>query len=160
MEGCAARMETVLYSSASCFGRRPATYDDQEVHSAPSRLSALGVLHIPWQGTSGEKELETLDTWTMRSTFLAQMACFATVLAQGRAVYIVVGHSVTVPASGRLHNLGCAAAFVNNCVHTLAVLVLCIFSTCRAFRHLEVFLSRCSFVKFLCAPVFVCLKGP
>ena len=44
MEGCAARMETVLCSSASCFGRRPATYDDQEVHSAPSRLSALVVL--------------------------------------------------------------------------------------------------------------------
>ena len=43
-------------------------------------------------------------------------------------------------------------ACVNNCVHTLAVLVLCIFSTCRAFRHLEVFLSRCSFVKFYVHP--------
>ena len=37
----------------------------------------------------------------MRSTFLAQMACFAAVLAQGRAVVIVVGHSVTVPASAQ-----------------------------------------------------------
>ena len=51
-------------------------------------------------------------------------------------------------------------ACVNIRVHTLAVLVLCIFCTCRAFRHLEVFLSRCLFVKFVCAPVSVCLKGP
>ena len=66
MEGCAARMETVLYSSASCFGRRPATYDDQEVHSAPSRLSALMVLHIPWQATSGEKERLPEQFWISR----------------------------------------------------------------------------------------------
>ena len=49
---------------------------------------------------------------------------------------------------------------VNNCAHTLVVLVLCIFGTCRAFRLAEVFLTRCPFVKFSCAPVFVCLKGP
>ena len=49
---------------------------------------------------------------------------------------------------------------VNNCAHTLVVLVLCIFGTCRAFLLAEVFLSRCPFVKFSCAPVFVCLKGP
>ena len=49
---------------------------------------------------------------------------------------------------------------VNICVHTLAVLVLCIFCTCRAFRHLEVFLSRCSFCQvFMCTRV--CLpQGP
>ena len=49
---------------------------------------------------------------------------------------------------------------VNNCAHTLVVLVLCIFGTCRAFLLAEVFLTRCPFVKFSCAPVFVCLKGP
>ena len=49
---------------------------------------------------------------------------------------------------------------VNNCAHTLVVLVLCIFGTCRAFLLAEVFLTRCLFVKFSCAPVFVCLKGP
>ena len=49
---------------------------------------------------------------------------------------------------------------VNNCAHTLPVLVLCIYSTCRAFRHLEVFLSRCSFCQvFMCTRV--CLpQGP
>ena len=51
-------------------------------------------------------------------------------------------------------------AWVNNFAHTLVVLVLCVFGTCRAFRHAEVFLTRCPFVKFLCTPVFVCLKGP
>ena len=56
MEVCVARMETVLCSSAGYFGRRPASYDDQEVRSAPSRLNALVVLHIPWHATSGEKE--------------------------------------------------------------------------------------------------------
>ena len=50
--------------------------------------------------------------------------------------------------------------FVNNCAHTLVVLVLCIFGTCRAFLLAEVFLTRCPFVKFSCAHVFVCLKGP
>ena len=49
---------------------------------------------------------------------------------------------------------------VNNCAHTLVVLVLCVFGTCRAFLLAEVFLTRCPFVKFSCAPVFVCLKGP
>ena len=51
-------------------------------------------------------------------------------------------------------------AAVNICVHTLAVLVLCILCTCRAFRHLEVFLSRCSFCQvFMCTRV--CLpQGP
>ena len=49
---------------------------------------------------------------------------------------------------------------VNICVHTLAVLVLCIFCTCRAFRHLEVFLSRCPLCQvFMCTRV--CLpQGP
>ena len=47
---------------------------------------------------------------------------------------------------------------VNNCAHTLVVLVLCIFGTCRAFLLAEVFLTRCLFVKFSCAPVFVCLE--
>ena len=49
---------------------------------------------------------------------------------------------------------------VNNCAHTLVVLVLCIYSTCRAFRPLEVFLSRCSFCQvFMCTRV--CLpQGP
>ena len=56
MDGCVARMETVLYSSAGYFGRRPASHDDQEVRSAPSRLDALVVLHIPWHATSVEKE--------------------------------------------------------------------------------------------------------
>ena len=49
---------------------------------------------------------------------------------------------------------------VNNCAHTLVVLVLCIFGTCRAFLLAEVFLTRCPLVNFSCAPVFVCLKGP
>ena len=48
----------------------------------------------------------------------------------------------------------------NNYAHTLVVLVLCVFGTCRAFRLAEVFLARCLFVKFSCTPVFVCLKGP
>ena len=56
---------------------------------------------------------------------------------------------------------------VNICVHTLAVLVLCIFCTCRAFRHLEVFLSRCSFCQvFMCTrvrlpqgPLSLCLRS-
>ena len=56
MEGCVARMETVLHSSTRYFGRQPASCDDQEVRSAPSRLNALVVLHIPWHATSGEKE--------------------------------------------------------------------------------------------------------
>ena len=49
---------------------------------------------------------------------------------------------------------------VNNCAHTLVVLVLCIFSTCRAFRPDEVFLSRCPFCQvFICTRV--CLpQGP
>ena len=48
----------------------------------------------------------------------------------------------------------------NICVHTLALLVLCILCTCRAFRHLEVFLSRCLFCQvFMCTRV--CLpQGP
>ena len=50
--------------------------------------------------------------------------------------------------------------FVNNCAHTLVVLVLCIFGTCRAFLLAEVFLTRCPFVKVSCAPVLVFLKGP
>ena len=52
------------------------------------------------------------------------------------------------------------SAAVNICVHTLAVLVLCIFCTCRAFRHLEVFLSRCPPCQvFMCTRV--CLpQGP
>ena len=49
---------------------------------------------------------------------------------------------------------------VNNCAHTLVVLVLCIFGTCRAFLLAEVFLAWCPVVKFSCAPLFVCLKGP
>ena len=53
-----------------------------------------------------------------------------------------------------------AMSVVNNCAHTLVVLVLCIFGTCRAFFLAEVFLTRCLFVKFSCAPVFVCFKGP
>ena len=57
----------------------------------------------------------------MRSTFLAQMACFAAVLAQGRAVVIVVGHSVTVLASGRLRDLGCATAFLMSCLFAVQV---------------------------------------
>ena len=52
-------------------------------------------------------------------------------------------------------------AAVNNCVHTLAVLVLCIFSTCRAFRHFEVFLSRCSFCQvFYVHPCLFASKRP
>ena len=60
----------------------------------------------------------------------------------------------------RAANFGDLITAVNNCAHTLAVLVLCIFSTCRAFRHLEVFLSRCSFCQvFMCTRV--CLpQGP
>ena len=51
-------------------------------------------------------------------------------------------------------------AGVNNCAHTLVVLVLCVFGTCRAFLLAEVFLTWCPRVDFSCAPVFVCLKGP
>ena len=63
-------------------------------------------------------------------------------------------------AKGRARMCALAFTFVNNRAHTLVVLVLCIFGTCRAFRLAEVFLTRCLFVKFSCAPVFVCLKGP
>ena len=51
-------------------------------------------------------------------------------------------------------------ACVNSCEHTLAVLVLCIFCTCRAFRLLRFFSHGVRCVKFLCTPVPVCLKGP
>ena len=49
---------------------------------------------------------------------------------------------------------------VKNCAHTLVVLVLCIFGTCRAFRFAEVFLTRCpSCQVFMCTRV--CLpQGP
>ena len=78
--------------------------------------------------------------------------------------YVAPAHSVTyaVPAPvidyvAPAHSVTHA---VNICVHTLAVLVLCIFGTCRAFRHLEVFLSRCSLCQvFMCTRV--CLpQGP
>ena len=50
---------------------------------------------------------------------------------------------------------------VNNCAHSLVVLVLCVFGTCRAFLvPIEVFLTWCPQADFSCAPVFVCLKGP
>ena len=50
---------------------------------------------------------------------------------------------------------------VNNCAHSLVVLVLCVFGICRAFFVLvEVLLTRCPHVDFSCAPVFVCPKGP
>ena len=39
-------------------------------------------------------------------------------------------------------------AAVNNCAHTLVVLVLCIFGTCRAFLLAEVFLTRCLLSSF------------
>ena len=50
--------------------------------------------------------------------------------------------------------------FVNSGEHTLAVLVLCIFCTCRAVRLLRFFSHGVRCVKFLCTPVPVCLKGP
>ena len=50
---------------------------------------------------------------------------------------------------------------VNNCAHSLVVLVLCVSGTCRAFLvPAEVFLTWCPHVDFSCALVFVCLKGP
>ena len=49
---------------------------------------------------------------------------------------------------------------VNNCAHTLVVLVLCIFDTCRAFLLVEVFLTRCPFCQgFMCTRVCL-LRGP
>ena len=56
---------------------------------------------------------------------------------------------------------------VNNCAHTLVVLVLCIFGTCRAFLLAEVFLTRCPFCQFfMCTrvclpqePLNLCLRS-
>ena len=46
----------------------------------------------------------------------------------------------------------------NNCEHPLAVLVLCVFGTCRAFVvSAEVFHTWCPHVDFSRAPVFVSL---
>ena len=50
--------------------------------------------------------------------------------------------------------------YVNNCAHSLVVLVLCVFGTCRAFLvPVEVF-SHGVLMLIFRAPVFVCLKGP
>ena len=53
-----------------------------------------------------------------------------------------------------------AREYVNDCAHTLVVLVLCIFGTCRAFLLAKVFLTRCLFCQvFMCTRV--CLsQGP
>ena len=67
MEGCAARMETVLYCSARDCERRPDSYGDpggavgtELGESARGIARDTGpffyVLYIPWHVTSGEKE--------------------------------------------------------------------------------------------------------
>ena len=69
-------------------------------------------------------------------------------------------HRLVGRRSSNTRQSGCVFQDVNNCAHSLVVLVLCIFSTCRACRPLEVFLSRCPFCQvFLCTRV--CLpQGP
>ena len=68
---------------------------------------------------------------------------------------------VTISRIALLLRVSAAMAAVNNCAHSLAVLVLCVFGTCRAFLvPAEVFVTWCPHVDFSCAPVFVCLKGP
>ena len=43
--------------------------------------------------------------------------------------------------------------YANNCAHSLVVLILCVFGTCRAFLvPVEVFLTWCPHVDFSCAP--------
>ena len=62
MEGCAARLETVLCSSARDCGRQPASYGDPggsvgaELDESTLCTCPFYVRYIPWQVTSGEKE--------------------------------------------------------------------------------------------------------